>query len=373
MSIPIPAKRIGFLATGSELTSGEILNTNAQTIAQQLQTLGAEIGEHMLVDDTQSNIESALQYLLSRHDAVIITGGLGPTSDDLTRFALSQVIGKPLIFCESSWQRIVERLSKRNIPIPENNRQQAQFPEGATVLPNQNGTADGCYATFQNKHLFMLPGPPRECLPIFNEQVLPVLLQHQFSSNKRLHRWRLMGISESAIAEQLELFGKPYDLQFAYRAAYPYIDIKLMLETDTNYQAIVAGIGKIVAAYLVTTLNTPMSVQVQQALSKFPHGLTICDQATNGAIAARLISPQNHEKVKLSAAPCEQYCVEVKGLSEYWQPQPDSHSTSLQLTLHHDGQQQHFTYPIYLRGQETLDYAVEVVAHKIYQSWLSNL
>lgn len=375
MSTHIPAnnKRIGILATGSELTTGEILNTNAQTIAQELQALGIAIGEHLVVDDTQSNIESALQYLLSRHDAIITIGGLGPTSDDLTRFALNSVINSTLIFNEQSWQRIVERLSRRNIAIPENNRQQAFFPENATIIINTNGTADACYVPFQNKHLFMLPGPPRECIPIFNESVLPKLLALQFASHKRLHRWRLMGISESLIAEQLENFGKPYRLQFAYRAAYPYIDIKLMLEEDEHYTAIKNGINQLLKDYLVTSKNLPISLQMQQALCQFPHQITICDLATKGTIAARFLTPQNHQKLVFSDTPSQNYCVVVSGLTEYWQNAPHNLTTEIKICLRHHEKEENYAYPIYIRGQETLDYAVEIVAHKIHQTWLVGL
>ncbi|MDF2691513.1 MAG: hicd [Gammaproteobacteria bacterium] len=203
------AKRIGFLATGSELTTGEILNTNVQAMAQTLLEQGTEIGEHVIVDDREANILSGLEYLFRQHDAVIVSGGLGPTSDDRTRFAISRFCNQALEFNEASWQRIVDRLSKRNIPIPENNRQQALFPHHATIFPNLNGTADGCFITCHNKLIFMLPGPPRECLPLFDQYVMPILKSHEFFSHRKLYRWKLMGASESAIAEQLEEIGKP--------------------------------------------------------------------------------------------------------------------------------------------------------------------
>ena len=245
----IAAKRIGILATGTELVFGEILNTNGQHIAQTLLNLGMHIGEHVVVDDNIPNLDAALAFLLSRHQAVITIGGLGPTSDDCTREVVAKAVDQPLIFAEESWQRIVTRLSARKLPIPENNRQQAYFPKGATILPNPNGSADGCAVEHQGQWIFMLPGPPNECLPLFESAVLPLLNRHHFGSPKRLFRWRLTGVSESAIAEQLEAFGKPYQLQFGYRAHKPFLDIKLHLIDSPKVQEMLAKLRVILRPY----------------------------------------------------------------------------------------------------------------------------
>jgi hypothetical protein len=180
-----------------------------------------------------------------------------------------------------------------------------------------------------------------------------------------------MGISESAIAEQLEELGKPYQLQFAYRAAYPYIDIKLMLEKNANYQAIVNAVGQLLKPYLVTTENLPISVITKQALNAFSNKISVCDLATKGALSSKLICPENQHAIQAVSNPSQEYCVIINGLQEYWQPQADAFKTRLDVTLQHQGQQQHFHCDIYLRGQETLDYAVEFVAHKLYLRWLN--
>ncbi|MDO8954256.1 MAG: competence/damage-inducible protein A [Gammaproteobacteria bacterium] len=364
-------KRVGFLATGSELTTGEILNTNVQFMAQSLLEHGVEIGEHVLVDDRENNIISALDYLLTNHDAVIISGGLGPTSDDRTRFALSRFVDQELVFHTPSWQRIVERLTKRNIPIPENNRQQALFPESATVFPNLFGTADGCYLPFGNKHIFMLPGPPRECLPLFTECVLPILDTHQFYTNRSLYRWRLMGVSESAIAEELEAIGKPFNLEFAYRAAYPYTDIKLMLEHNAELDNIISLINSALQPYLITTGNAPISSVLKARLDQSTIVLTIVDNASNGLIMAGLMSPGTRLNLTAANQASDQHCLIINGLKEYWDTATQANTTEIHVELIHAGISTKSSRQIYLRGQETMDYAIEFTCHEIMKAWFA--
>ncbi len=246
-------KRVGFLATGSEIVSGEILNTNSQTMAQVMLEHGISLGEHVIVDDGQDNISEAFRFLLSRHDAIISTGGLGPTSDDLTRNAIADVLGLKLIFNPTSYQKIVDRITHRygQIAIPETNKRQAYFPEGSLIIPNPNGTADACQINFQNKLIYLLPGPPSECLPIFSEKVLPHLCEQSFNSESRLYRWTVQGIPEAKIAELLEEALKEFNLIFGYRARSPYIDIKLNLSPSPELKIILGKVEAIVGPYLV--------------------------------------------------------------------------------------------------------------------------
>ncbi len=366
-------KRVGLLATGSELVGGEILNTNGQQIAQSLQLLGIDIGEHVVVDDSLDNLKAGLEFLLKRHDGVITIGGLGPTSDDCTRDIVAAATQQPLIFNEASWQRIVDRLAKRNIPIPEINKQQAFFPKDATIFPNVNGTADGCAVQHRQQWIFMLPGPPRECLPLFHNFVVPLLEQQQFTSNHRLYRWRLMGVSESAIAETLEIFGKPYQLQFGYRAHYPFVDIKLHLDESERSEAIKSGVYEIVSPYLVTTENSNLSTQLQHALGNLKHPIALYDNATKGAIAVALMTPQNHHALNVVYQPeplPSDYAVSVEGLEAFWHLQPGQHQTEIRVTLNHAGKTHHAQQIIFLRGQETIQYAIEFVSWQILKHWI---
>ena len=136
---------VALLATGDEIINGDILNSNAQEIAQKLVEHGIQVGMHLTVGDNSAEIRAAISFLLQHHRALIITGGLGPTTDDLTRYALAEVLNRELLFDEPTWQRIVDPLNKLGYTVPpENNRQQALFPEHAVIIPNVHGTAAGC-------------------------------------------------------------------------------------------------------------------------------------------------------------------------------------------------------------------------------------
>ena len=247
-------KRVGFLATGSELITGEILNTNSQAMADAMLLRGISIGEHLIVDDDVNNIKEAFRFLLSRHDAVISTGGLGPTSDDVTRNAITEVLGLELVFDSNSFQRITDRILKKYTEVPVSNKRQAYFPEGSLIIPNENGTADACEISFKNNNqtqwVYLLPGPPRECLPIFTNTILPSLIKNNFETDRKLYRWRLQGVSEAKIAEQLEEALKEFNLIFGYRAHAPYLDIKLNLSPGPDLSKILEKVESLVGPYI---------------------------------------------------------------------------------------------------------------------------
>ncbi len=360
----IASKRIGFLVTGSEITSGEVLNSNSAKMAETLQDWGMAIGEHILCDDSLENIESAFEYLLSRHAAVITSGGLGPTSDDVTRLAIANVLKQKLVFYAPSWQKITARFAKRKLPIPENNKQQALFPENAAILNNDHGSADGCFLHIDDKLVFMLPGPPNECLPMFNEQVFPMLKTEGFASPLRLFRWRLMGVSESAIAAALDPVAAEFDMEFAYRAGYPFVDIKLMLNPHhKNHSKILLGVEKIVKPYFATHLNETLTEQLHDLLLEKKLSLFIEDHATHGYFLRKMALPDTALSPLKHTA---DVAVQIEGLSHFWQDTPSEMLDECHVTIIIAGKTEHFTRSqILLRGQETLDYVAEFSALKI--------
>lgn len=243
--------RVGLLATGNELTEGDILNLDGQAIAHTLQEQALPIGLHVITPDDEEDIKKALKFLLQSHNIVIMTGGLGPTSDDITRNALSNVIGKELRFDETSWQHICARVQERLGRMPhESNRQQAFFPEGANIIPNPNGTAAGCWVAYKKKTIYMLPGPPKECIPMFLEVVLPhILTQHTPRDLVKLS-WRLQGAVESDMAALIDEAVKNYPVTTGYRAEFPFLEVKIYTAHHEQFDEMVATIKKIIAPYL---------------------------------------------------------------------------------------------------------------------------
>ncbi|HTC78352.1 MAG TPA: competence/damage-inducible protein A [Terriglobales bacterium] len=174
--------RIELINTGTELLLGHVLNTHQQWLCRRLFEAGYRVERQVCVPDTGEAIQQALREALARADLVICTGGLGPTSDDLTRDLVAQLLGCKLVMDEQVRGVIRDFFAKRNRPQPARTEVQALVPEGARVLPNAVGTAPGlamevAAGDFRDARswLFMLPGPPRELHPMFMERALPMI------------------------------------------------------------------------------------------------------------------------------------------------------------------------------------------------------
>lgn len=160
------------LAVGTELLMGEIVNSDAQMISRGLNEHGFNVYWHTVVGDNPARLREALETAKRRADILITTGGLGPTADDLTKETVAEVFGRPLKMDQAQLVRLKERMGPKMTP---NNEKQAMLPEGCTVLVNDWGTAPGCAFESDGCHVIMLPGPPRECTPMFRERALPYL------------------------------------------------------------------------------------------------------------------------------------------------------------------------------------------------------
>jgi len=160
------------LAVGTELLMGEIVNSDAQMISRGLNEHGFNVYWHTVVGDNPVRLREALETAKSRADVLITTGGLGPTADDLTKETVAEVFGRPLQMDQAQLVGLKERMGPQMTP---NNEKQAMLPEGCTVLVNDWGTAPGCAFEADGCHVIMLPGPPRECTPMFRQRALPYL------------------------------------------------------------------------------------------------------------------------------------------------------------------------------------------------------
>ena len=193
---------VEIVAVGTELLLGEIANTDAQDVSQGLAELGFSTLYHTVVGDNPDRLRDILRRALDRVDIVITTGGLGPTYDDLTKEVCAEIMGQPLEMDAESLERIRIRFRKMNRVMTPNNEKQAMMPRGCTIFSNDWGTAPGCAMERDGKHLIMLPGPPKECRPMFRERALPYLAA---LSGAAIHSdWvRLYGIGESGMEDIL--------------------------------------------------------------------------------------------------------------------------------------------------------------------------
>jgi nicotinamide-nucleotide amidase len=192
------------LTIGTELLLGQIADTNAGWMAQRLAEAGIDVHYKSTVGDNWSRIEAAMRLAMSRADIVLMTGGLGPTEDDLTRDVLAAVLGRPLALDPRVLSAIEQRFAHRRVAMPENNRKQAMVPEGAEVLHNPRGTAPGLWVRQGRSALVCMPGVPSEMKPMLLDQVIP-RLRTAFDIRSRIvsRVLKTCGISESALDERI--------------------------------------------------------------------------------------------------------------------------------------------------------------------------
>ncbi len=194
--------RAEILCVGTELLLGNIVNSNAAEISRELAGVGVGLYHHTVVGDNPERLREALEVAFSRNNLVITTGGLGPTYDDLTKETIAAFFGRKLVQNEQWATRLREMFAQWNRPMTDNNLKQAMLPEGCQMLPNQNGTAPGAIVEDGQRVIIMLPGPPREMLPMLKNQVLPWLSQRS-GMQLHSHTVHFFGIGESALEHQL--------------------------------------------------------------------------------------------------------------------------------------------------------------------------
>ena len=190
------------LAVGTELLMGQIANTNAQYISSRLPEIGIGVYFHSVVGDNAERLKQIFKLALSRSEVIILTGGLGPTQDDITKETVSAVLGRRLVPDQASLDDIEDFFRKRGRKMTKNNLKQACLPEGCTIVRNSAGTAPGCIIEDSGKTIVLLPGPPSEMKPMFEETVMPYLAA---KSDCRLESvyLRIFGIGESAVEDEI--------------------------------------------------------------------------------------------------------------------------------------------------------------------------
>lgn len=225
------------LVVGDELLAGEIEDRNGPFFSRELAGHGVRSRELRVLPDDAAVVADAVRAALARSPAVLITGGLGPTSDDVTTEAVAAALGRPLVRDAQSWERIRQSFARRGIEPPEGNEKQAMFPEGAVILPNELGTAPGYVVPVDRGHpsdhpgfVAVLPGPPRENRPMLRQALLPWLTRHVLAGVPPLKTvvLRSFGLTESEIGHRLRpLEARHPALQFGYQLRFPEILVKL--------------------------------------------------------------------------------------------------------------------------------------------------
>ena len=285
--------QIELLTTGTELLLGTTQNTHGAWIGQRLLRVGLRVSRQITVPDGEA-VGRAMRIGLEDGEALIVTGGLGPTSDDLTRESLAEVLGLEMIEDEAAMRAIEEFFARRQRVMAEANRKQAQAPVGADILVNPNGTAPGLYLPPRlsgsfNCAVFLLPGPPRELYPMFEAEVVPRL--QALSGIERVPEFlelKFAGIGESDFHEGIDdvLEAIP-GLEHGYCARPGEVDLRLMGSAASIREA-----GEIVRATfgdeLVSDDGANLEDVVVELLAKRGRTLAIAESCTGGLIASRI-------------------------------------------------------------------------------------
>jgi nicotinamide-nucleotide amidase len=285
--------RIEVLNTGTELLLGSVLNTHVQYIAQALFPLGLRINRQVTVPDGDA-IREAVAETFGRAEVVFITGGLGPTTDDITREAVAELLGLELIHDETVMDAIERRFARRNLKMSPRNRRQAQRPTDAVVLPNPNGTAPGLYlaarphGTGMTPHLFLLPGPPRELQPMVTDTVLPLLAKLRPPGPVTGMRMvRITGLGESNVEELIGEQLLALDLELGYCARPGEVDVRTIGSPevlDAAERIIVEKLGP----HIVSNDQRALEKVLVDRLTARGETLACAESCTGGFLAHRI-------------------------------------------------------------------------------------
>lgn len=225
------------LCIGTELTRGEIVNTNGPWLASQLTELGFEVLAVDTVDDDSARIEAALRRLSEGHEVLVCSGGLGPTSDDLTTATLARTLGVEIVRHEPSFEALLRRLEKVGRPLTPSNARQADIPDGAEALLNPVGVAPGYRVTLGSCQVIVLPGVPSEVEGLWREQAVPRLRERAVRDSFQV-RLKTFGLPESMVGDRLA--GLEQDnpgLTIGYRATSPEVEVKVLFRGQNESHA----------------------------------------------------------------------------------------------------------------------------------------
>ena len=229
------------ITIGDELLIGQVVDTNSAWMAEQLNLLGLQVHQITSISDQRNHILSALALAAQRANVILITGGLGPTNDDLTKPTLCEYFDTPLVFHQATYDHIEQLFRQRGYAMSEVNRHQADVPQSCTVIPNANGTAPGMWFEHEGIIYISMPGVPFEMKPMMLNEILPRLLK-RFEGSFILHRTILtQGIGESLLAETIEAWENalPANVRLAYLPQPGIVRLRLTATGD-NKQALAA-------------------------------------------------------------------------------------------------------------------------------------
>ncbi len=285
---------------GEEVVTGQTVDTNAAWLSEQVVAMGFSVTRHTAVGDKLDDLVTLLREISVRADCCICTGGLGPTSDDLTAGAVAKAFDLPLEFDDVAFEQIKRFFMLRNRPMPESNRKQAMFPKGAERIDNAWGTAPGFSLQVGRCWFAFVPGVPFEMRHLFSEAIQPTLASRFLLRPGKLITIKTLGIGESAIQERIGAIDIPPQVQLGFRAGPDDVQTKLLFPHDYPEAAMAALASKVARAlgdpvFAIDGFGRAsgdMVFVVDQLMTVGGYTLAVVETASQGLLAAKCIGLQ---------------------------------------------------------------------------------
>ena len=283
--------RIEFISTGDEVLSGQIVDTNAAWISQHFFHQGRQFTRrHTIADDLDSLID-IITETSHRADVVIMNGGLGPTSDDLSAEAAAKAMGVPLSLSQEWYDHLVTKYAKSNRTLSESDEKQAWLPQGSDVVDNPVGTACGFSFQFNRARFYFTPGVPSEFKHMVTEQILPDI-QQRFTpvTIPTLIKIKTFGISESVLNERLAALSLPQSITLGFRVDFPTVEVKLLSIVQADLakarERVLAELGE----FVLFEGDYSFAQYLQTIILEKGQTLSLAESCTSGLIASELIA-----------------------------------------------------------------------------------
>lgn len=287
---------VELISVGTELLLGNIVNTNAAYLAEQCAYLGFSCYYQSTVGDNEERLIQTLRTAFSRSDLIILSGGLGPTEDDLTKESAAKIFESELFVDEDAKEHIQEYFEKKGMEIAVNNWKQAMVPKGALVLLNENGTAPGLIMEKNGKLMILLPGPPNEMIPMFENQVLPYL---RAKAKEIIYSQvvKLCGVSESTVEEQiLDLTGSENPTTATYaKTGEVHIRVTARGAGETEAKQLVEPVieelkNRFKTAVYSTEADVTLEASIVNLLKECDLKLVTAESCTGGMVSSRIVN-----------------------------------------------------------------------------------
>lgn len=288
--------RAEIITVGTEILLGDIVNTNSQFLAKELANIGIDVYHQGTVGDNETRLIECLNEGIKRSDIIITTGGLGPTKDDMTKEVAAKCFNQELVLYSGIWENIKSYFNKIGLEPTQNNKKQAYFPKDCIILDNPNGTAPGAILKKDNKMIILLPGPPKEMIPMFNNELKNHLLD--LNDYKLVSKTlRFFGIGESLLEDKLvDIIDNQSNPTIAPYAKEDEVTIRItakskdVLDANNLIKNVEDKIKSRVGNYIYGYDNTTLDETVAKLLVKKNMTIGVSESCTGGMVSSKLIN-----------------------------------------------------------------------------------